>query len=110
LGVTPRNNTEGCLQDVHWATGLFGYFPSYCLGNMIAAQLWYAVHKEIPAIEEDFAIGKFDRLLGWLRTHVHCKGRRLETEELLEEVTGEKISPKYLLKYLSERYGPLYLR
>ncbi len=108
LGLAPAHDGEGCLQDVHWSGGAFGYFPSYCLGNMIAAQLWYAAQAALPGLEEDFAAGRFERLLGWLRTNVHARGRRLETEELVRAVTGEGISPRHLLRYLGERYLPLY--
>jgi carboxypeptidase Taq len=108
LGLTPAHDSEGCLQDVHWSGGAFGYFPSYCLGNMIAAQLWYAAHTGLPGLEEDFAAGRFDRLLGWLRAQIHVRGRRLETEELVRAVTGEGISPRHLIRYLGERYEPLY--
>jgi carboxypeptidase Taq len=75
---------------------------------MIASQLWYAVLKAIPDLEKDFERGDFSRLLGWLRTNVHAHGRRYETEELVKRVTGEGISPKHLIRYLNERYVPLY--
>lgn len=109
VGVVPGSDAEGVLQDVHWAGGMFGYFPSYCLGNMIAAQLWTAVQRAIPGLTEDFARGEFGRLLGWLRENVHQVGRRYDTRQLVQKVTGEDISPAHLLKYLRERYGPLYL-
>lgn len=108
LGLTPAHDGEGCLQDVHWSGGAFGYFPSYCLGNMIAAQLWYAAQTALPGLEDDFAAGRFDRLLGWLRAQVHARGRKLETEELVRTVTGEGLTPRHLLRYLGERYLPLY--
>ena len=108
LGLAPTHDGEGCLQDVHWSGGAFGYFPSYCLGNMIAAQLWYTALAALPGLEEDFAAGKFDRLLGWLREKIHVRGRRLETEDLVRDVTGEGIAPRHLLRYLGDRYLPLY--
>ncbi len=108
LGLTPAHDGEGCLQDVHWSAGAFGYFPSYCLGNMIAAQLWYAAQAALPGLEEDLAAGRFGRLLGWLRAQIHVRGRRLETEELVRAVTGEGLSPRHLVRYLGERYLPLY--
>lgn len=109
LGLTPPADSQGVLQDVHWSGGAFGYFPSYCLGNMIAAQLWATVLKTYPDIEDDFARGDFSRLLGWLRTGIHEQGRRYETLELVRRVTGEELTPTYLLRYLEERYAPLYL-
>jgi carboxypeptidase Taq len=110
LGLTPANDREGVLQDVHWSGGAFGYFPSYCLGNMMAAQLWTQVRSEHPALEEDFARGDFSRLLGWLRTRIHAQGRRLDARALVREVTGTELSPQPLLAYLRERYLPLYAK
>jgi carboxypeptidase Taq len=108
FGLTPPNDREGVLQDVHWSGGMFGYFPSYCLGNMMAAQLWYQALADLPGVEEDFARGDFSRLLGWLRSHVHEQGRRHDTQELVGVITGEPLTPKHLLRYLRERYLPLY--
>jgi len=110
LGLTPTKNAEGVLQDVHWSGGAFGYFPSYCLGNMIAAQFWYKAQEELPGLTQDFAKGDFSRLLAWLRAHVHAEGRRYDTRELVRHVTGEELSPRHLLRYLRERYGGLYLK
>lgn len=109
LGLKPSNHREGVLQDVHWSGGSFGYFPSYCLGNMIAAQLWYKALGGIPDLEEDFTRGDFSRLLGWLRQNIHERGRRLDTLDLVRAVTGAPLSPRPLLRYLRERYLPLYL-
>jgi carboxypeptidase Taq len=96
------------LQDVHWSDGSFGYFPSYCLGNMIAAQLWARVREAHPTLEDDFARGNFGWLLQWLRQNIHGQGRRFSTLELVRRVTGEDLSPKHLVRYLRERYGELY--
>jgi len=109
LGLEPANDREGVLQDVHWSDGSFGYFPSYCLGNMMAAQIWYRALAERPALEEDFARGDFLWLLGWLRKEVHAAGRRWELLELVRRVTGEELSPRHLVRYLRERYAALYL-
>jgi len=110
LGLTPSADRVGVLQDVHWSDGSFGYFPSYCLGNMLAAQLWYRALTLRPALEEDFARGDFSWLLNWLRENVHTQGRRFDALELAKRVTGEPLSPQSLLRYLRERYGALYLR
>ena len=88
IGLTPKSDKEGVLQDVHWSGGMFGYFPSYCLGNMIAAQLWYTVLGEIPDLQKDFSAGNFERLLSWLRNRIHQHGKRYDTEVLVERVTG----------------------
>ncbi len=108
LGIQPESDATGVLQDVHWSCAAFGYFPSYCLGNMIAAQLWYAVQKELPDLDDDFASGNFSSLLAWLRKNIHAHGKRYNTFELAELASGEKLSAKALLRYLSERYLPLY--
>ena len=108
LGLTPGNDREGVLQDVHWSGAAFGYFPSYCLGNMLAAQLWYRAVALRPSLPEDFARGDFSWLLTWLHENVHAHGRRYYLRELAQRVTGEELSPKALLRYLRERYLPLY--
>ncbi|MEX0324459.1 MAG: carboxypeptidase M32 [Puniceicoccaceae bacterium] len=108
LGYTPKNNAEGCLQDVHWSGGMFGYFPSYCLGNIVAGQLWYTILDAIPDLKEQFAAGNYQPLLDWLRENVHTKGRRHYTLEFTREATGEELSPRFLVRYLKERYLPLY--
>jgi carboxypeptidase Taq len=109
IGLEPANDREGVLQDVHWSDGAFGYFPSYCLGNMIAAQLWSRVCALRANLEEDFARGEFSWLLTWLRENIHTQGRRFSALELVRRVTGEELSPRHLVRYLRERYGALYL-
>ena len=108
IGLTPPSNREGVLQDVHWSGGMFGYFPSYCLGNMIAAQLWYQVLDDMPDLSGDFAQGNFDRLLSWLRENIHRHGKQFDTQDLVQRVTGEQINPDFLIRYLKDRYLPLY--
>jgi carboxypeptidase Taq len=110
LGLEPANDREGVLQDVHWSDGAFGYFPSYCLGNMMAAQLWYRARDLRPGLEDELAEGNFGGLLGWLREAVHAQGRRYELPELVRRATGEELSPRALVRYLRERYGALYLK
>jgi carboxypeptidase Taq len=109
LGLVPSSDREGVLQDVHWSGGAFGYFPSYCLGNMIAAQLWYRALELRPGLEEDFAQGDFRWLLAWLRENIHAYGRRDDAMTLVRRVTGADLSPASLVRYLRERYGALYL-
>ncbi|HEU5080210.1 MAG TPA: carboxypeptidase M32 [Opitutaceae bacterium] len=110
LDLTPRSDREGVLQDVHWSDGSFGYFPSYCIGNMMAAQLWYFALSQRPGLEEDFARGDFSWLLNWLRKNVHEQGKRYDTRALVQHITGEPLSPKHLIRYLKDRYAALYLR
>lgn len=108
LGFRPKNNREGCLQDVHWSGGAFGYFPSYCLGNMLAAQIWYQLRSEIPDIDEKITRLEFAPILGWLREKVHRHGKRYGTNELIRNISGGELSPEFLVRYLRERYLPLY--
>lgn len=108
LGFTPKSDKEGVLQDVHWPCGFFGYFPSYCLGNMTAAQWWELVQKDIPNLEEQIAQGEYATLLSWLRKNIHEQGKRYRTLDLIEHVTGKPLSAKPLIAYLQERYLPLY--
>jgi len=104
LGITPPDNAKGCMQDVHWPIGAIGYFPAYALGNMIAAQLYYAAVKTEPTIPTELAKGNFKPLREWLRENVHSKGSLLTTDELLTAATGEKLNSKYYLDHLSRRY------
>lgn len=108
LDIEPKNDAEGVLQDVHWSGGAFGYFPSYCLGNMLAAQLWYAALEQLPDLESDFEKGEFSRLLTWLQKNVHSQGKRYGLKSLTLRSTGEELSPKCLIRYLKNRYLPLY--
>lgn len=108
LGFEPNNNKEGCLQDVHWASGAFGYFPSYCIGNMIAAQIWYKLREEKPQLDDSLTAGDCSVVLAWLREKVHSKGKLHGTPELIQSITGKELSPSFLVRYLSERYLSLY--
>ena len=100
LGVTPSNDSEGCLQDVHWSEGLFGYFPSYLLGHLISAQLCQAMASEIGAPEDHVANGDITPLLGWLRQHVHPVGRALNAEDLVRQVTGRPLDSTAFLQHV----------
>ena len=108
LGVTPRNDREGVLQDIHWSMGAFGYFPTYTLGNLMATQLFERARRDLPGMDERIARGSFRELLGWLREHVHRYGRTLKTPALLLKATGSTLSTGSWLAYVRERYGQLY--
>lgn len=108
LGIRPENNGEGVLQDVHWAGGSFGYFPSYALGYMYAAQLKVAMLKDLPNFDELCETGEFEPVLKWLTEHVHKYGKMKNPLEIIEEATGEGLNAKYLADYLSEKYTKLY--
>lgn len=104
LGLTPPSDREGCLQDLHWFDGAWGYFPTYTLGAMTAAQLFAAAKKAVPGIEPAIAKGDFKPLFGWLKTHVHAKGSLLTADELLIEATGKPLDPKIFKAHLKARY------
>lgn len=108
LGVTPTSFKDGVMQDVHWSGGMFGYFPSYTLGNVYAAQLFEAARRDLGELEEAFARGEFAPLLEWLRARIHRQGRRLPPRRLIERATGRAPSPAPLVRYLNERFGALY--
>lgn len=108
LGIRPENNGEGVLQDVHWAGGSFGYFPSYALGYMYAAQLKVAMLKDLPNFDELCETGEFDPILNWLTEHVHKFGKMKTPLEIIKDTTGEGLNAKYLADYLSEKYKKLY--
>ncbi|GCE65690.1 peptidase M32 [cyanobiont of Ornithocercus magnificus] len=107
LGVTPSHDAEGCLQDVHWSEGAFGYFPSYLLGHLLSAQLSEAMEAAIGAPEEHIACGDMTRLLTWLREHVHSVGRALNTEGLVQKVSGHSLTSEAFLTYLKAKLARL---
>jgi carboxypeptidase Taq len=96
------------LQDIHWAWGEFGYFPTYALGNLYAASLFRAAKRALPQLEEGFARGELEPLREWLRTHVHAEGHRLPAEELVRKVTGQGLTDVDFLAYLKSKFGALY--
>ncbi len=108
LGVTPRNDAEGCLQDIHWSAGLIGYFPTYTLGNLYAAQLFAQAQAESGGMDQAFARGDFSGLLAWLRRNVHREGQRFRPAELIERITGSRPSHGPLIETLRRKYGELY--
>lgn len=105
FGFGPPNDAGGVLQDIHWSAGLIGYFPTYTLGNIFAAQLMAAAERDLPGLDAEIAAGRFAGLLGWLRERVHCRGRQLESGPLVEEATGLPVSEEWLVASLRERYG-----
>jgi carboxypeptidase Taq len=100
LGLEPHDLLSGVLQDIHWGAGMIGYFPTYTLGNLMAAQLWTALEADLPALEADMAAGRFGPLRDWLREHIHRHGRKFESRELLRRATGEELSVEPWLAYL----------
>jgi carboxypeptidase Taq len=101
LGIEVPSDRLGCLQDVHWSAGSFGYFPSYALGCLIAAQLWEAIQAEIETVEQDLARGELASVQEWLAERVHRHGRRLDTIPLLEQATGRGLDSEPFLRYVA---------
>ncbi|WP_293029840.1 carboxypeptidase M32 [Natronococcus sp.] len=108
LGVRPETDAEGCLQDIHWSHGSFGYFPTYSLGSVLAAQLYDAAEDELGELDDDIRAGEFGDLNGWLRENIHQHGARYTTPDLVEEATGEAYTADYFLEYVKSKYGELY--
>lgn len=108
LGVVPPNDADGVLQDVHWSSGMIGYFSTYALGNLISFQLWERINADIPDLTDQIRRGEFAALLGWLRDHIHRHGAKFEPQELVQRVTGSKIDPEPYMRYLQTKYGKIY--
>jgi carboxypeptidase Taq len=108
LGLKPANDAEGCLQDIHWSAGLIGYFPTYTLGNLYAAQLFAKAEEDLGCLDGAFTLGDYRGLLNWLRAKVHCEGQRYRPAELIERVTGLKPDHGALVANLRRKYSELY--
>ncbi|MBI4992310.1 MAG: carboxypeptidase M32 [Candidatus Harrisonbacteria bacterium] len=103
LGVKPRTDAGGCLQDVHWSNGLIGYFPTYALGNIFAAQLMHTINKEFPDLNERIESGNLQFLQEWLRRNIHEFGNTYSSADLIKQVTGEELNPTYFTNYLQQK-------
>jgi carboxypeptidase Taq len=110
FGIQPKNDSEGCLQDVHWSMGIFGYFPTYALGNLYAAQFFAKAQEEMPNLTSQFEMGDFSSLKKWVNEKIHDHGKRYSASDLVEEVTGKPLSHKPLMEYLEKKFGPLYFK
>jgi len=108
LGITPPNDAKGVLQDVHWSSGLIGYFSTYALGNLVSAQLWEKINEDINDLDDQIRKGDFSQLLAWLRENIHQHGRKFEPQTLVERVTGSKITPDPYVRYLTQKYSEIY--
>ncbi|NLH51113.1 MAG: carboxypeptidase M32 [Myxococcales bacterium] len=108
LDIAVPDNTNGLLQDVHWSLGALGYFPTYTIGNLYAAQLWEKIRADIPDVLALVEKGRFTAILRWLRKNIHVHGKRYAGNELIERVTGKKPSAEPFMNYLDEKYTPLY--
>jgi carboxypeptidase Taq len=107
LGLEPADDVKGALQDIHWAWGELGYFPTYALGNLYAASLLRAAERALPGLWEGIAAGDFLPLRNWLRANVHTEGARLDAEDLVRKVTGKGLTDTDFVGYLKEKYGAL---
>jgi carboxypeptidase Taq len=108
LGVRPPHVGVGVLQDVHWSTGSFGYFPTYTLGNLYSAILWEQIAADLPDIDGQLRRAEFAPLLDWLRTRIHHLGYIHEGDDLIHEVTGSRLRHEPFMRYLWGKFGPLY--
>jgi carboxypeptidase Taq len=109
LGITPDTAANGVLQDIHWSgANSFGVFPGYTLGNIIGAQLFAQVHKEMPDLDEQLSRGECGNLLGWLREKVYRHGRKYNANELMERITGEPVGTRAWITYAQKKFGELY--
>jgi carboxypeptidase Taq len=108
FGIAPPDDASGCLQDVHWSSGFFGYFPTYTLGNLYAAQFFAKAEKDIPGLAVKFTVGDFAPLKKWLTENIHSHGRRYRADRLVEIATGKALSPEPLMSYLTAKFTPLY--
>jgi carboxypeptidase Taq len=108
LGIRPDTDAEGCLQDIHWSRSNFGYFPTYSLGSVMAAQLDAALRRDVEDVDGLVRAGDFDPIHDWLTENVHRHGKRYETDDLVQEATGESFTADYFVDYATEKYGRLY--
>ena len=108
LGIRPPDDAHGVLQDTHWSCGLLGYFPTYALGNLYAAQFFHQAHQDLPDLEAQIAQGAFGPLKTWLNEKIHARGARVTASELVKEVTGAALRTDCFIDYLQEKFGALY--
>lgn len=108
LGIQPRNDADGVLQDIHWSLGAFGYFPTYALGNLMSTQIFEQAGRDLGDLDEAIAEGNFGELLAWLREHIHRYGRKLDALDLLERATGQGLSASSWLAYVRRKYDQIY--
>lgn len=108
LGLEPPDYADGVMQDIHWAGGAIGYFPTYTLGNLFAAQFFTRAEQDLGDLQQHFSAGELSPLLQWLRAKIHSQGKRYRSRDLVKTVTGEDLNPRRLIDYLREKFGALY--
>lgn len=108
LGITPPNDANGCLQDVHWSAGLIGYFPTYSMGNLMSYQFWNKLKSEVPNTDALIEAGTFEPILTWLQTNIYRKGKKFPPKELVMQVTGKPMGSEDYINGLTEKYREIY--
>ncbi|MDG6224222.1 MAG: carboxypeptidase M32 [Candidatus Thermoplasmatota archaeon] len=108
LGIRPPTNADGCLQDIHWSMGLFGYFPTYTLGNLYSAQIYNAILRDMPDLGSRVASAEFAPILSWLRERIHSKGKLYPPKVLIEKATGSAPDADHFIRYLKEKFSGIY--
>jgi carboxypeptidase Taq len=108
LGVVPSDDRQGCLQDIHWTMVGFGYFPTYALGNLYAAQFYDAAAAQIPDLAAQLASGEITSLMAWLRENVHRHGRKLSPDEIVHRATGMPLNHTAFVRYATKKFKELY--
>ena len=108
LGIEVPDDLRGVLQDIHWSEGIIGYFPTYAIGNVLAAQLWRVARADLPGLDSDLRAGEYGNLRAWLVENVHRHGRRLTPPELIEQAVGGPLDPAPMLEHLNAKYRALY--
>lgn len=108
LGLTPPNDAKGVLQDIHWSYGSIGYFSTYALGNIVSAQLWERIRKDIKDLDEQTRKGKFEELREWLRVNIHQYGHKYDPQDIVQKVTGSKIDSAAYVRYLTQKFSEIY--
>lgn len=108
LGITPPNDAQGCLQDIHWSSASLGYFSTYSLGTFFSAQLWDQAVREIPSLPAQIERGEFAELLAWLRVKLHQHGRKFTLDKLARDITGEPLQTRSWMRYIKTKFGEIY--
>jgi carboxypeptidase Taq len=108
LGVSVPDDAQGCLQDIHWSQGAMGYFPTYTLGTLYAAQFFEQAAQDLNGLEAQIREGDFEPLVSWLERNIHSQGKRYRSEALCEAVTGRGVETAPLLEHLRRKFEPLY--
>jgi carboxypeptidase Taq len=108
LGVTVPDDKQGCLQDVHWSHGSFGYFATYSIGSLYAAQFFASISNKIPGISQQIGLAESSQVLTWLQQHIYPFGRYYDSEALCKNATGETLNSRYFIEYATRKFSDIY--